>query len=199
VSNPDYTPVYDDERAVTARSGIFSLVLLPPRSWLRNERKRLPVHATVLRPLLAWAHECWAFDIEEGSKVRAAAGDILSQDGRRHRVRLDGDPVSGRELFWNAARRQRGTIVILGLRETFPSESIFPACHNVWTYGNFLTGHTPAAMRMARKASADGKRLACCLSASSGIEHIDVVSTPGHAVELLDRARVLVPRKPAHE
>jgi hypothetical protein len=193
-----FSPVYDDERAVTARSGIFSLVLLPPRSWLLDERKRLPVHATVLRPLLAWATECWAFGIEEGSKVRAAAGDILSKDGRRHRVRFDGDPVSGRELFWNAARGQRGTIVILGPRETFP-ESIFPACHNVWTAGNFLTGHTPAAMRMARTASADGKRLACCLPANNGIEYIDVVSTPGHAVELLDRARVLVPRKPPHE
>jgi hypothetical protein len=199
VSTPDYTPVYDDERAVTARSGIFSLQLLPPRSWLLNERKSLPIHATVLRPLLAWALECWAFGIEEGSKVRAAAGDILSTAGRRHRVRLDGDPVTGRELFWNVSLGRRGTIVILGLRDTFPWKSIFPACHNVWTAGNFLTGHTPAAMRMARAAAADGRRLACCLPASNGIQYIDVVSTPEHAVELLDRARALVPRKPHHE
>lgn len=190
------TLVPDDERAVTERAGTFTLALLPSSVRPVNRRRVLEVHRTVLRPLLAWATECWAYGLDEESDVYRAARNILVKEGRRYRVRLDGDPLTGRELFWNASRGRRGTIVIAGRLAQLDMQALYAGCSNVWTYGNFRAPHTPAALRAARALVADGTRIAFCLPSTNGIEWLDVYARPDLAVSMLDEARVIVPRKP---
>lgn len=179
----------DPELALTRQAGTFTLELLPGDASRFDERRSLAIHETVLRPLLAWATQCWAYGVEPGSEVHASAGSLLTKAGRKHAVALDGDPILGHELFWNASGGKRGTIVILGPRDTFDHEALIRHASSVWTFGNFLSGHTPSAIRMARDTVKEQALVACCLPRNNGIQWIDIYSEPAHAVQMLLAAR----------
>jgi len=176
------------DRDIVARVGTFSIELISAKLLWRPyaEDAKLPAHKKVLRPLLAAATECWVYDIKPKSDVVRAAKGLLEQDQGRHRVRLDGDPITGHELFWNAHSGRRGTIVILMPRTRFDAESIFRGGHGAFVFENFLTAHTPAAIRFARQRVAAADLVAVCLPATNGMEWMDIFVKPKHALKLFD-------------
>jgi len=185
----------DEVRQHIARTGVFTIGMIPRNREFQPE-ECLPSHTKILRPLLANATECWVYDLKPRGPVYKSAAAILEPEKGRFRVRLEGDPVSGRELFWNADSGRRGTIVILVPADRFPAEKIFRACNGIWAFNNFLTGHTLAAARFARSQAAGSEFIAACLPRNNGIEWMDVFAEPKLALELFNLARRVRRPKP---
>ena len=171
-----------------SRAGVFSIGMVTRNCEFRLDES-LPSHAKILRPLLAVTKGCWVYDLKPRGPVYKTAAELLESEKGRFRVRLDGDPVSGRELFWNADSGRRGTIVMLIPVEKFPAGVVFRRCHGLWAFGNFLAAHTPAAARFARSQTANGKFIAACLPRNNGIEWLDLFMQPRLALKLFDQAR----------
>jgi len=177
-----------ETRRHIAKSGVFTIGMVPRNRDFEPD-EQLPSHTKILRPLLAVASECWVYDLKPRGPVYKSAAPILEPEKGRFRVRLEGDPVAGHELFWNADSGRRGTIVILVPADKFPAEKIFRACNGVWAFTNFLTGHTPAAARFARSQTKSPTLVAACLPRNNGIEWLDLFAEPRHALALFDLAR----------
>ena len=154
LESPSWTKTMRTKFAKSLPAGTFSVQLVSSSTrWHYREDGKLPAHDKVLRPLLKVATECWAYGIKPASDVYLAASDILERDKGRYRICLEGDPVGGHELFWNAHGGKRGTIVILVPRLKFDAEAIFRGGHEAFVVANFRTGHTPAAIRFRASVS----------------------------------------------
>src|SRR5687767_6399924 len=93
---------------VLRRTGVFSLRLVRSNEWDSGKPTKWPTHETVLRPILRRAKECWVYGLKPGSDVFELGRPILTAAGSKSRVRLDGDPITGFEGFWNASAGRRG-------------------------------------------------------------------------------------------
>jgi hypothetical protein len=184
-----------EARQHIARAGVFTIGMVP-RNREFGPEESLPSHTTILRPVLTVATDCWVYDLKPRGAVYKSAAGILQPEKGRFRVRLEGDPISGRELFWNADSGRCGTIVILVPVDRFPAEKVFRACNGVWVFMNFLAGHTPAATRYARTQVDSGKFIAACLPRNNGIEWLDLFAEPQLALKLFNLARRVRSRKP---
>ncbi|MBL9166250.1 MAG: hypothetical protein JNN07_00755 [Verrucomicrobiales bacterium] len=144
----------------------------------------MSVHEEVLRPILASAEECLVYGISEDSRIFQASSSILQRDKGRHRLVLSGDPICGHELLWNAHGGERGSIVILMDPRALDAQRIFPHCYFPYVYANPGACHTPAALRLARKAIHHTRKVALVLPRNNGIEWMEVFAPSEMAVEL---------------
>jgi hypothetical protein len=103
-------------------------------------------------------------------------------------VRLEGELIDGRELFWNASSGKRGTIVILVPRRAFDAEAIFRGGYEAFYFDNFRAGHTPSALRFARQQTEVEDVIAVCLPRNNGIEWMDIYVNPKRAAKLFEIA-----------
>lgn len=148
--------------------------LLTPDERRMDERAVHLAHAQFLRPLLAVAANCWVYGLVEGSDVSNSAGDIVTFEKGKHRVALHGDPVTGRELFWNATGSKRGSIVVAAPIKDLDPGLILRASKSVGHASNFRSGHTPAGINLAKKLAKSGIQAAFCFPRSNGIEWVDI-------------------------
>jgi hypothetical protein len=176
-----------DDRDLVARHSTFSVSLVAHSRY--REGAKMPAHERVLRPLLDTATECWVYGMPRSGDVARAAAGLLEPERGKHRVRLGGDVLTGRELFWNAQGGRRGTIVILTPRGNFDAERIFRGGLETFVFTNFRSAHTPAAIRFARERACAEDLVAVCLPRNNGIEWMDIHVRPAIAVELFDVAR----------
>jgi len=179
----------DESRDFVDRVGTFSVSLVSSRMQDYDDYAKLPAHKNVIRPLLKSCSECWAYGITPRNEVYRTAKEILELENGRYRVRTEGDPVTNRELFWNANAGRRGTIVFLIPYRKFAASDIFQGGYQTFVATNFLTGHTPAAVRFARKRVALSDVVAICLPRNNGTEWMDVFAKPRKARALFETAR----------
>ena len=176
---------YSDER------GMFFARIVDGEKWLHlDPSQSIEEHETVLRPILRCADACYAYGLEPESKPLAAVADIATKDKGKYRIALEGDPISGREYFWNADSGQRGTIVVLVPISRFPMQ-VFRHCEYASVMNNPSAGHTPSAFRFAQKAAEDGTHAAFCFSRNNGFEWMDVVLGKGRAAKYFREAHEL--------
>ena len=169
------SPIDEEDREFVVKAGTFRVELMPVKpGWHYREKAKLPAHDAVLRPLLRVASECWAYGIQPASEVYEAAVGVLTPEKRRFRVNLEGDPVKNHELFWNARAGKRGTIVIVIPRTDFDGKRIFRAGYGASLSLNVSAGHTPAALRFARRCVESSDVIAACLPRNNGIQWMDV-------------------------
>jgi hypothetical protein len=180
-----------DALALIERSSNFTIALLSRKERWENEGRHFSVHDTVLRPLLAMADECWAYGVQENSEVFLAAKTILSKEGRRHRVLLVGDPVTGHELFWNAYGGKRGTIAISIPAEKFDADKVFPHCLRTIVVTNYRAGHNPAAISYAQRKIDDGTHVVVCLPRNNGMEWAEIFAPKPLVFSLFAKAQAL--------
>jgi hypothetical protein len=174
--------------------GTFSLQVVPRSVWFGlDQRLSLPQHKTVLQPLLAAASACWAYEIAEGTEVHAAAASILTKSKGKHLVCLEGDPITGRELFWNASGGKRGTLVVVVPADKFDGASVFPHCDSTRAMSNPSSGHTPSAYKFARSLVSNSDVVACCIPRNNGFEWMDIVARPEAAAALFQQAASYAP------
>lgn len=178
----------DPVREVVARAGTFSVQLVSRTTWHYDEAAKLPAHEEILRPLLSVSTECWAYGVTPSGAVYQAASAMLERARGKYRVCLEGDPIGGRELFWNASGGKRGTIVMIVPRHEFDSERIFRGGHAAYVTVNFRSGHTPAAIRFARQRVESSDVIAVCLPRNNGIEWMDIHVARSKALDLFDAA-----------
>ena len=170
-------------RALRAQSS-FRLTLVTNGDYAKNES--LPAHRKVLRPLLAAASECIAYDV--GSEFLDAGGgdDIFLPFGRRYRLDLRKELITGHEPFWNAPAGHRGSVLILlptmSIRE---ATEIFRYCYSPYVVTNLRNAYTAAAVRAAR-TQASNSHIAFLLSKSNGIQWLHVFA-PRHQLRKLFR------------
>jgi hypothetical protein len=168
--------------------GLFFARIVDGMKWHRlDPHGSIEEHETVLRPILAAATDCFAYGLEPGTEALAAVADIATKDRGRHRIALAGDPITGREFFWNAHSARRGTIVVLVPRDRTPSQ-VFRRCQYVALMNNPSAGHTPGAFRYARKCADSEDVVAFCFSRNNGFEWMDVVAGKGKTARLFAEA-----------
>jgi len=153
----------------------------------------LPCHDKVLRPLLKMAEECYVYGISSDSRINAQSSSILSAVRGKHQISLDGDPITGHELLWNANGGERGSIVILIPEDRFDAQELLCGCHAIGMMSNFRSGHTPAAIRFARDRTRDEPMIAACLPRNNGIQWMDIFASPKLAERLWSAAYKVLP------
>lgn len=184
----DRTP---DMQALVERSSCFSVLLLSRDQKWSDEGTHHTIHDSVLRPLLSIANECWAYGMDESSETFLAARAILHKEGRRHRVLLSGDPVTGYERFWNAHGGKRGSIALAVPFESLQPDAIFTHCRRCFLLTNYRAAHSSAAISYAQRKVQDQRHLVICLPRNNGLEWLDVFAPKPLAFSLFTKARVL--------
>ena len=174
--------------AEVERHGHFTVGLVPKETLWLDDSAHFAVHDLVIAPLLGIASECWAYGLQPDSEVFAVAKNIVEPKQGKWRVRSSGNPVRGRELFWNASSGKRGSIVITVPSDQVEKLSIFQHCRNVWVFGNLGAGHTPSALRYAKAQAKSADVILFMLSRNNGIEWLDILAAPSLAVKLYLRA-----------
>jgi hypothetical protein len=177
-----------DDIALVERSSNFTAGLLSSDEKWADESAHHAIHDSVLRPLLSVADECWAYGVEENSKVFKSAKAILTKEGRRHKVSLIGDPVTGHELFWNAHGGKRGTIVISVPSEKFDAPAIFPNCRRSFVFTNYRAGHSPGAITYAQRKIQNQTHVVFCLPRNNGLEWMEIFAPKPLVFELFSIA-----------
>ena len=188
-------PLPPNFREALERTGAFTLRVMPSEVWLairQQQHQPLPWHETVLRPLLKATQSAWVYELDEKSDVFAIAQPLLRRERGKHAISLDGEPIRGHELLWNASGGKRGSIVLSMPAANFPSREIFPHCQQAFIVGNSTVPHTPSAVRFARAAVADGQTLCCLLSRTNGFEWLAIYTNPDLLEALLIEARSTV-------
>ena len=178
----------DEIHQVIERSSNFTVRLLSREENREDEHTSHRVHATVLRPLLAIAEECWAYGIEKDSEVWRCALGILSPARGRYKVDTAGDPVTGREFFWNAHGGKRGTIVMVVPIAKFRPEETFKECREAWVFDNYRSGHSLAALKYATSKLEARSHIVFCLPRNNGIEWAEVFAPKPLVFELYAQA-----------
>lgn len=185
-------------RAGLARTGAFTVRVMPSDDWLairQAQHQALPWHESVLRPLLRAADAAWAYELKHAAEIFAVAGAILRLERGKYAIDLDAEPIVGHELLWNASGGVRGSIVIQMPIARFPGDRVFRHCQDAFVVGNSTVAHSPAALRFARAAVADGKTLCCILSRTNGFEWFSVYTSLPTLESLFVDARSLVARR----
>ncbi len=177
------------------RSSNFTVRLLSRDEGWGDERTHHTAHDLVLRPILSVAEECWAYGIDPDSAPFEAARTILRKEGRRYKVGLSGDPVTGHELFWNARGGKRGTIAIAVELSRLDVEAVFQHCREAFVFNNYRSGHNTAAITYAQRKIEGKTHLVFCLPRNNGFEWMEVFapqpvifSLYAKALELCDGA-----------
>ncbi len=180
------------------RTGAFTVRVMPSEDWLairQAQHQALPWHESVLRPLLVAADAAWVYELKHAAEIFAVAGTILRRDRGKYAIALDGEPIVGHELLWNASGGVRGSIVIRMPIARFPHEHVFRHCQDAFVVGNSTVAHSPAAVRFARATVADGETLCCLLSRTNGFEWFSVYTSLPILEALFVSAHSLVARR----
>jgi hypothetical protein len=136
--------------------GTFAVSILSREEHRSSEvHESLSCHRNVLLPLLQAADECCVYGIKQDSRIFEQSSSLLSATRGKHWISLDGDPITGHELLWNAHRGERGSIVILIPEDQFDTQALLSGCHGLFMLSNFRAGHTPAAIQFAREKTKD--------------------------------------------
>jgi hypothetical protein len=181
----------DAEQEEILRTGAFMVTLLPRKWWESGMRDDTawPYHEHVLRPLLEASSEAWVYSTKPKSRAELAAEGLLARSKGKFRILSNGNPVEGRECFWNATSGDRGSVVFVLPVDRFPGEAVFPHCWDPGVLGNFTAAHTPSAVRYARAKVSEGDQIVCMLSRNNGFQWLFVLASPQKLIELSELAQ----------
>jgi hypothetical protein len=177
-----------------AGSSNFTVSLLTHDELFADPHTSHRVHKTVLLLLISISDGCWVYGKIDDSETWQSVSDILVPQRGKFKVRTTGDPISDREVFWNAHSGRRGTIVISVPIDKFSPE-IFRNCKAAWVSNNFRAGHTPAAISFAKRAIEDQSHIIFCLPRNNGIEWMTVFPPIHLAQEFYNCAKATCGRK----
>lgn len=135
-------------------------------------------HENFLRPVLEQASDCWVYGLTQDSEVYTAVSDIITGEKGKYRVNLLKEPITGREVFWNAAGAKRGTIVLAIPVEAFDPSIFLKACKYFAHPDNLRAGHTPAAINFAKKLAESANYVVLCFPRNNGMEWVDIFAHP---------------------
>lgn len=185
-----------DELAALKAKGTFTVRVVPGMAWIAvraDQGKSIPWHETVLRPLLRTSNKAWVYELKQGAEVFESAKEVITRESGKYAIDLAGDPIKGRELFWNASGGKRGSIVLEIPAKQFPASEIYPRCQGAFIVSNPTVPHSPAAIRYARAQVASGETICCLLSRTNGFEWISIFASPSQLPELFAEARTQIP------
>ncbi len=189
-----------EELAALESKGTFTVRVVPGLAWIAvraDQGMSIPWHEAVLRPLLRATHKAWVYELKPATDVFDAAKEIVTRESGKYAINLDGDPITGRELLWNASGGKRGSIVLEIAAERFPAGEIYPRCQGAYIVSNSTVPHSPAAIRYARTQveakGASGDTICCLLSRTNGFEWISIYAAPSRLPALFADARTQIP------
>ena len=175
--------------------GAFMISVIPTELYLASRADpslSMECHGTVLRPLLEAATQAWAYELDAGSKALKSAGHILTRKAGKYAIALQGDPITGHEVFWNSGGGERGSIVLLFEPSGFPAATILPHCERVFIVNNPSVAHSPAAFRFVKTMVASEGSIAVMLTRSNGIQWLSVHAAPSLIVPLYAKAKSMI-------
>ena len=139
-------------------------------------------HEQVIAPLLQNALAAYVYNGRKDSIVGAFGSvehplnlsdfSFLVRERGKFRFDLARECVNGAEIFWNACRFRRGSVVVL-LDGEFDLVPILRRCVEIDIDETPNMSNSPAATKLAKRAMSEG-RIAVLFSASNGIEWMDI-------------------------
>ncbi|MEH7811895.1 hypothetical protein, partial [Bacillus toyonensis] len=165
----------------------FSVNLMPSHFRDYNEHSSLPAHDLILRPLLLFATDCYVYGIQKNSELLQQCSHILISTRNKYKVDLNQEAIKGYEQLWNVTGWGRGSIVIVMGLEQFENLDILSYCYDPDILDNPNTGESIAAVRYSKDMAKQGK-VALCLSASNGIEWMNIYASDDVLEKLYVRA-----------
>jgi hypothetical protein len=185
-------------RASAMTLGTFRVGVLG-RSVRPGPNDRLPIHESVLTPLLSVAEECRVYGVSQQSCL----ADLLSQIGRRElrvwKLDVHQEVVKGYEPLWNSTCEHNGIVVVTRAspRET---QSILDSCGRPESWGSrnqLYQGTSRTAVSYCFDVVHSRAAFAFLFSGSNGLEWMDVFADSEQLPILWDQAmRKVMERKP---
>ena len=161
-----------------------------------EEKDKLPAHELVIRPLLEHSIDAYIY---KGTKeefflcgkmqvpIQLMQEDILISDKGKFKFDKTKECISGHEYLWNAAMWKRGSIIIVLDNDPDLFREIFKHTYNPELQATPNAGNSASAIKKCKEEMEKG-RIAVCLSASNGIEFMQIYVGQGKTNEMLEMA-----------
>jgi hypothetical protein len=122
-------------RGFAVAHGTFNVPVLGRMPASADEHAHLPVHDSVLLPLLAKAIECRVYGVSRQSRLYSLLNEIGQRCGRVWYLDLGKEIIRGYEPLWNAACEHQGIAIAsrLSLGET---QRILDSCGSPDVWGS---------------------------------------------------------------
>jgi hypothetical protein len=146
--------------------------------------ERIPPHKLVIEPLVAAALEIRVYQ-KEGYEFEVPLPPHTVQQSTRV-LDLTAEIVRGWEKFWNSGMWRRGAVAVKcnSARIDWNELFIWTEYGGVWSSRHQIQKGTPSGAVTYCDKHAVGETVVFCLSASNGIQWIDVWSDPSQAQQL---------------
>lgn len=169
----------------------FNVGLLPYGMIFKiKDEDVLPVHDFVIRPLLDVASECFVYGIKMDSEFFNKHSGMLIKEKSKYKLDLNKELIKGHEGFWNSGCWSRGSIVIVLEIDSTDFEKILRYCYRPSQMSSPYTGNSVSAVKYCEKLATQNK-IAICLSASNGIEWMQIHASEEIIESLYEKAEVL--------
>src|SRR5947209_6783586 len=181
--------ILEKQRARALQLGTFCVRLFPKGPARFKPGDHLPVHETLIRPLLAAARECRVYGMSESSPLFPTVSRLGQRSGRVWSLDVRRELINGAELLWNASCQHAGIVVAsqLPVPETAKIVASF-AIPEVWASRYQLAqGTSRAAVAFCFEVVRPGNLCAFSFSGSNGIEWMDVFANAARLAEVWDR------------
>ena len=158
-----------------------------------EENDKLPAHELVIRPLVENSLETFVYNGRKDDfflygkmnfPIKLEQEKILISDRGKYRLDKTKEYITGHEYLWNAHTWKRGSIVIVLRHNLDIFRKIFKHTYNPDLIDNPNTGNTVSAIRKCKEEMGKGN-IAVCLSASNGMEHMQIYAERERTSELL--------------
>jgi len=169
------------------------LVSLIADKYHYEENDKLPAHELVIRPLLENSIDTFIY---KGTKeefflygkkqvpIQLANEDILISDKGKFKFNKAKECITGHEYLWNANCWKRGSIVFVLENNLDILRELFKHTYNPNLTETPNMGNSVSAIKKCKEEMKKGN-IAVCLSASNGIEFMQIYAGQGKINELL--------------
>jgi hypothetical protein len=146
----------------------------------------LPVHGSVIRPLLAKAVECRVYGFRKNSELTERLVHIAQLRGRVWNLDLGQELIRGHERLWNEGCVHHGIVIVSSVSPQ-DMQPILTECHGPYVMASLYQiqeGNSKAAVSYCQKIAEETNHTAFLLPGSNGIEWADIFANDDQLVAL---------------
>jgi hypothetical protein len=134
---------------------------------------RLPAHSLVIKPLIEKSLFTYVYGLKKDDELVKLNTDILIADKGKYKFDISKECVIGHEKLWNLTGWKRGSIIIVIEKDKINFSEIFKNTYNPRLLNTPNSGNTISAIKKC-KEEAEKDNIAICLSASNGMEWLQI-------------------------
>ena len=148
----------------------------------------MPAHNLVLKPLLEKCSFSYAYGLKEEDELVKLNSNILLFEKGKYKIDTSKECVIGHEKLWNVTGWKRGSIIIIIEKDKVDFSEILKNTYNPALLNTPNSGNTISAIKKC-KEEAEKDNIAICISASNGIEWMQIYAKGNTFAEILKKAK----------